>query len=273
MGGSRDAVRPGDHCAEPTQRTRLRGASCACEKQVSASKATVASVWVADVDVTDLLPLVNTPTIVLGAANEDPINGLVHALVLAERMPNARFVAYPGADIYFGLPHPRDRCPHRGVSDRCPARSGLRSCPDGSDDPTDIVASTDATRRARRSAVAHATRPARRAQYARTTRRLPRTARSAPPVTASSRRSTGPTGRCNAPRAVIERAGAIGIDVRAGTSTPRRMRRNLPAETSTRRHRRAHRCREYRATRRSRFEVFTTSTVKALVAGSGDRLH
>jgi len=74
-------------------------------QQVSASKATVADTWTLQVDITDLLPLVPAPTLVLGAA-EDPVNSLGPARVLAEGMPNARLVTYPGADIYFGVHTP-----------------------------------------------------------------------------------------------------------------------------------------------------------------------
>jgi class 3 adenylate cyclase len=71
-------------------------------QQVSASKAMIASAWGAELDVTALLPLVNAPTLVLCAA-EDTIDGQARARFLAEQMANARLVTFPGGDTYFGI--------------------------------------------------------------------------------------------------------------------------------------------------------------------------
>ncbi|MGH8976640.1 MAG: adenylate/guanylate cyclase domain-containing protein [Acidimicrobiia bacterium] len=74
-------------------------------QQVSASKATIASTWVVDVDVSAVLPHVKAETLVLCAA-ENAIEGVARSRFLAEQMPNARLVTYPGADTYFGVHTP-----------------------------------------------------------------------------------------------------------------------------------------------------------------------
>jgi class 3 adenylate cyclase len=229
-------------------------------QQVSASKATVASSWVADVDVTDLLPLVNTPTIVLGAANEDPINGLVHALVLAERMPNARFVAYPGADIYFGVHTPEiGALIEEFLTGARPVQASDRVLTTVMF--TDIVASTErlaelGDRRWRTQLDRHDTLV--REQLVAFRGREISTAGDSFFATFD-----GPNRAIQCAQAVIEKARTIGIDVRAGVHTGECETRgddlggiavHIGARVSA---------------LAGAGEVFTTSTVKDLVAGSG----
>ena len=70
-------------------------------QQVCASPSLAAALTVPDSDVTDVLPLVQAPTLVMYPADAGrDIPG--HARFLAERIPNARLESFPGADVYFG---------------------------------------------------------------------------------------------------------------------------------------------------------------------------
>ena len=70
-------------------------------QQVCASRAVAGAIAVPNGDVSDALPLVQAPTLVVYPADAGrDLPG--HARFLAERIPNARLVSVPGADIYFG---------------------------------------------------------------------------------------------------------------------------------------------------------------------------
>jgi class 3 adenylate cyclase len=74
-------------------------------QQVSASPAAAKSVTVTlDSDVTDVLPLVQAPTLVMHPAEAEA--RAASARDVAARIPNSRLVAFPGGDTYFGVDTP-----------------------------------------------------------------------------------------------------------------------------------------------------------------------
>src|SRR5262249_10417394 len=74
-------------------------------QQVSASRAAAKSVTLTlDSDVTDVLPLVQAPTLVMYPA--DAAVPEKNAGVVAAAIPNSRLIAYPGGDTYFGVDTP-----------------------------------------------------------------------------------------------------------------------------------------------------------------------
>jgi class 3 adenylate cyclase len=70
-------------------------------QQVSATPSVAAALVVNNNDVTDILPLVQARTLVTYArdAGQDIP---AHARFLADHIPNAKLVGYPGGDVYFG---------------------------------------------------------------------------------------------------------------------------------------------------------------------------
>jgi class 3 adenylate cyclase len=74
-------------------------------QQVCATPATAGALSIPDSDVTDVLPLVQCPTLVVypaDAGRDYP----AHAQFLAGRIPNARLASVTGADIYYGVTTP-----------------------------------------------------------------------------------------------------------------------------------------------------------------------
>src|SRR5262249_35259671 len=74
-------------------------------QQVSASPSVAAALTLNHNDVTDVLPLVQARTLVT-YARDAPHDIPAHARFLADRIPNAKLVGYPGGDVYFGARMP-----------------------------------------------------------------------------------------------------------------------------------------------------------------------
>lgn len=80
-------------------------------QQVSASRAAAsATLTNAESDVRSVLPLVQAPTLVLCGADRDPASDFLQLLqqsrYIAEQVPDAQLVLFPGADSYFGVHTP-----------------------------------------------------------------------------------------------------------------------------------------------------------------------